>query len=91
MATVQIADCRLPIAEEFRSGIWIDTARAVRRQPCTLARCGSWPGTQQIRRCKFHRRSPRSDYAFPIITRALDSQTRAQIFHQFQSTLPSRS
>jgi hypothetical protein len=76
----------LPIAEEIRSGIWTDTLVQL------VANHAHWRGVATGKTFnKFDAVSSIGAHRdrimrFPIITRALDSQTRAQIFHQFQST-----
>src|SRR4051812_19731032 len=82
----QIANCRLPIVKEIRSGIWTDTLVQL------FANHAHWRGVAAGQTLnKFDAVSSvgaDGDWImhFFTITRALDSQTRAQNFHQFQST-----
>jgi hypothetical protein len=83
---LQIAGCRLPIGEKIRSGIWIDTLVQL------VANHARWRGVAAGQTLnKFEAAiSVRADrdwiMRFFTITGALDSPTRAQIFHHFQST-----
>ncbi len=83
---LQIVDCRLPIAKEIRGGIWIDMLmqlfanHADRRgvaagQALNKFDAVSSVGTDRDRVMRF--------FTTP---RALNSQTRRHVFHQFQST-----
>src|SRR4029077_1639327 len=82
---LQIADCRLPIAEKIRTGIWIDTlAQLVTNH---AYRCGVTAGKTFNKFDAVGSVGAQGDRVmrFFTIPRTLDSQTRAQIFHQFQS------
>ena len=76
----------MPIAEKIRSGIWIDTLVQL------FANHAHWRGVAAGQTLnKFDAVSSVGAHRdrimhFFTITRALDSQTRAQIFHHFQST-----
>ena len=84
IADSPIADCRLP--REIRSGIWIDLLVQL------VANHAHWRGVTAGQTLnKFDAVSSVGAHRdrimrFFTITRTLDSQTRAQIFHQFQST-----
>src|SRR4029077_7770227 len=81
----QITDCRLPIAEKIRSGIWIDTlAQLVANHAhwCGVTAGKTFNKFDAVSSVVAHRDRV---MRFFTIARTLDSQTRAQVFHQCQS------